>query len=90
MLVPFGMSLTSILFCTPKANFIEPAICLNFRTSISENDKSSTKKHINSDIKSANVPIHAGNPGGGHLHLSAIINSRYSSVAPTERLPSAR
>ena len=73
-LVPLGMSLTSILFCTPKANFIEPAICLNFNTSISENANSNTKKHINNDIKSAKVPIHAGKPSGGHLgHSSSAI-----------------
>ena len=75
ILVPLGISFTSILFCTPKANFIDPAICLNFKTSISEKDSNSTKKHINNDIKSAKVPIHAGSPGGGHLHSasSAII-----------------
>ncbi|CSD43777.1 Uncharacterised protein [Vibrio cholerae] len=72
-----GISFTSKRFCTPKANFIEPAICLNFSTSISENESKSTKKHISSDIKSANVPSHAGKPGGGHLHCcsSSIVGS---------------
>jgi hypothetical protein len=65
MLVPLGGSFTSSTFCTPNAWVIEPANRLNFIASISENDSNSTKKHISSDIKSAKVPIHAGDPGGG-------------------------
>ncbi|MNY73152.1 hypothetical protein D3C86_2118760 [compost metagenome] len=55
--VPLGMSLTSRIFCTPKAFSMEPAICLNFCTSISAKESSSTKKHISSDIRSAKVPM---------------------------------
>src|SRR5690554_1410876 len=66
-LVPRGISLTSILFWTPKANFIEPAICLKRSTSISEKARRRTKKHISKAIKSANVAIQGANPFGGHF-----------------------
>ena len=49
---------------------MEPANCLNLSTSISENDRRSTKKHINKDIRSANVAIQAGAPAGGHFFSS--------------------
>jgi len=66
---------------------------LNFMASISEKDSKSTKKHINSDIRSAKVPIQAGKPSGGQLQSSSssLINAAlaYISVVvptPKERL----
>ena len=49
---------------------IDPAKRLNFIASISEKDNSSTKKHINNDIKSAKVASQAGKPAG-QSHLSS-------------------
>ena len=68
-----GISSATTSRCTPNAIFMEAAICLNFSTSISEKESSSTKKHIKSDIRSANVPIHAGAPAGGGLRCGACV-----------------
>ena len=73
ILVPRGTSFFLSSFCTPKASDMEPATCLYFFASISENASNKIKKHINRDIKSAKVPIQAGEPGGGHLHSSSSI-----------------
>jgi len=44
-------------------------------------DNNKTKKHINNDIKSANVITQAGAPAGGHL--GAGVESSDIGVLPT-------
>lgn len=74
MLVPLGGSLALNFCCTPKAWFMEPASRLNFNTSISENESNKTKKHMSSDIRSANVMTQAGKPESSSppLHLRVV------------------
>ena len=80
--VPLGCSTTGTTFCTPKASFKEPEICLNFGTLNSANDKINTKKAIKSVAISANVAIQAGAPVGGHLgHSCSSCSSSKTSSA---------
>ena len=80
--VPLGTSSTFIRFCTPKASRIDPANCLNLSTSISEKDSSSTKKHINSAIKSPKVASQAGRPGIQTGHFSSSSLMRFNPHPP--------
>ena len=57
-----GIEITGTTLFTPKAAFIEPAICLYLGTFISANDSSSTKNAINNVAISAKVAIQAGAP----------------------------
>ena len=57
-----GIEIIGTTLFTPKAAFIEPAICLYLGTFISAKDSSSTKKAISSVAISAKVAIHAGAP----------------------------
>ncbi len=52
--------------CTPKASFIDSAIFLKRMASTSAKESSSTKKHINNDMRSAKVASQGGRPAS-HL-----------------------
>ena len=80
--VPCGCSTTGTTFCTPKAFWSEPEICLNFGTLNSANDRISTKNAMSSVAMSANVAIQAGAPTGGHFgHSSGAASSTSSTSA---------
>ena len=57
-----GIEIIGTTLFTPKAAFIEPAICLYLGTFISAKDSRSTKKAISNVAISAKVAIHAGAP----------------------------
>jgi len=87
--IPEGSFRAILSCCTPKAFFMEPAMSLYFWASISENDSSSTKKHINRDIRSAKVAIHLGDPPASSMAL--LLHSGYQAAAalPTALASSA-
>jgi len=72
-LVPLGTEVSSICCCTPKASFIDSAICLYLITSSSEKDRIRTKKHISRDMRSAKVAIHKGAPAALSSSSSSLI-----------------
>jgi hypothetical protein len=64
-LVPFGVSVAVTCVWTPNVWFSEPEMILKRSGSISEKESMSTKKHIKTTMRSANVISH-----GGELRVS--------------------
>ena len=74
----------------PKAFWIDPLICSNFRISVSENDRMSTKNAISSVAMSAKVAIQAGAPllQGGHSSEEAS-SEEASELASSDEPPAS-